>query len=61
MAIAFERATEIVARSLAFFRDESRPEPTDNEKILAGHLVGALWANDLLNTGDEKWTPVKTE
>lgn len=58
MATAFERATEIVARRLAFFREEGS-ELTENDKLLAGHLVGALWANNLLNTGDEKWVLVE--
>ena len=55
--IAFERATELVAAQLAFFRDDTAT-PTENEELMAGHIVGNLWANDLLNTGGEKWVPV---
>ena len=64
MAIAFERATELVASQLAFFQrggGDERLEPTENERLLAGHIVGNLWANDLLNTGDEKWIPVESD
>lgn len=60
MKTAFECATALVASQLAFFRDDSiePAEPTENEKLMAGHIVGNLWANDLLNTGDEQWEPV---
>lgn len=58
--IAFERAAELVAGQLAFFREEGSV-PTENERLMAGHIVGNLWANDLLNTGDEKWIPVERE
>jgi hypothetical protein len=34
---------------------------TDHEQLCAGHIVGALWAQGLLDTGDEKWIPVETE
>jgi hypothetical protein len=65
MAIAFERATEIVAKQLASFRlglDCDDPFAyTDHEQLCAGHIVGALWAQGLLDTGDEKWIPVETE
>lgn len=65
MAIAFERATEVVARQLASFRLGSDCDDpfafTDHELLCAGHIVGALWAQDLLNTGDEKWVPVEQE
>lgn len=51
---AFERATEIMAHRLAFFRDEANDTPTENDRLLAGHLAGSLWANKLLSakTGD---------
>ena len=59
MAIAFERATDLVARQLASFRlglDCNDPFAfTENEHLMAGHIVGNLWANGLLNIGDEKW------
>jgi hypothetical protein len=65
MPIAFERATEIVARQLASFRlgmDCADPYAyTEHEELCAGHIVGALWAQDLLNTAGEDWIPVKTE
>ena len=57
--IAFYRARDIVADRLAFFREEDS-EPTANDKLLAGHLVGALWANDLLNTAGEKWVTISS-
>ncbi len=44
----FERAMNILARSLALFRDSE--EPTENDKLMAGHLAGALAAADLLVT-----------
>ena len=63
--IAFERATEIVARTLASFRlglDADDPFAFNGyEALCAGHIVGALWGQDLLNTGDEKWVSVETE
>lgn len=40
----FEGATELVARQLAFFREDDA-EPTENEKLMAGHIVGNLVAN----------------
>lgn len=43
----FERAMEIMAHWLAEFREEGS-EPTENDKLTAGHLTGALMANDLL-------------
>jgi hypothetical protein len=62
MAIAFERATEIVARQLASFRlglDCGDPfSYTAHEFLCAGHIVGALWAQDLLNTEGEEWVQV---
>jgi len=65
VAPAFERATELVARKLASFRlglDCDDPFAyTENERLMAGHIVGNLWSNDLLNTGNEKWTPVESE
>ena len=65
MAIAFERATEAVAQQLASFRlglDCADPFAyTEHEALCAGHIVGALWAQGLLNTGDEKWVPVEAE
>lgn len=64
MTIAFERATEIVAQRLASFRlglDHIEPFAyTEDERLRAGHIVGALWAQDLLNTAGETWTPVDT-
>lgn len=62
--IAFERATDLAARQLALCRtgwDDLDAVPTENERLLAGHIVGNLWANDLLNTAGEVWTPVETE
>lgn len=59
--IAFERATDLAARQLARARsgfEDLDAEPTENDRLLAGHIVGNLWANDLLNTGDEEWVPV---
>lgn len=59
--IAFERATDLAASQLAFFLrggGDERLEPTENERLLAGHIVGNLWANDLLNTAGEEWVPV---
>ena len=65
MPIAFERATEIVARQLASFRlGLDSPDPfayDDHEQLCAGHIVGALWAQGLLDTGDEVWTRVEGE
>lgn len=62
---AFERATEVVARQLASFRlglDCADPFAyTEYEALCAGHIVGALWAQNLLNTGDEVWTTVEGE
>lgn len=63
-APAFERATEIVARQLASFRLGDCENPfaySKHEQLCAGHIVGALWGQDLLNTGNEKWIPVETE
>lgn len=61
-AIAFERATELAARQLASFRlglDCDDPFAyTDNEKLIASHIVGNLWANGLLNDSGERWEPV---
>ena len=54
---AFERATELVALQLATFRDDNTA-PTKNDELMAGHIVGNLWANDLLNTNGENWVPV---
>lgn len=45
----FERATEIMALWLARFRSEDA-EVTANDRLTAGHLAGALAANDLLVT-----------
>ena len=63
MAIAFERATEIVARQLASFRlglDCEDPFAyTEHEALCAGHIVGALWAQGLLDTGKEQWIPTE--
>ena len=61
--IAFERATELVAGQLAFFLrgdGDVRLEPTENETLLAGHIVGSLWANDLLNTVGENWETIES-
>jgi len=64
MASAFERATEIVARQLASFRlglDCEDPYAyTEHEALCAGHIVGALWGQDMLNTGDEVWEKVES-
>ncbi len=62
--IAFERATDLMAMWLARFRDGDPcgdVEPTDNERLMAGHLVGALWANDLLNMAGENWVRIDSE
>jgi hypothetical protein len=64
LAIAFERATDLAADELARCRtgyDVSEVEPTENERLLAGHIVGRLWANDLLNTAGEEWKTVSSE
>lgn len=45
----FEQAVDLMAQWLARFRDE-RAEVTENDRLLAGHLAGALAANDLLAT-----------
>lgn len=61
---AFERATELAAKQLARSRsgfDDLDAEPTENDRLLAGHIVGLLWGNGLLNTGDEKWVSVESE
>jgi len=55
---AFALATKLVADRLAYFREEGS-QPTKNDLLLAGHLVGALWANDLLNTSGENWVKVE--
>lgn len=45
----FEAATDRVARQLAFFRtDGFDKEPTDNERLMAGHLVGGLYAGGFI-------------
>jgi len=59
--IAFERAADLVANELARYRvgyDVDLVEPRDNERLLAGHIAGRLWANHLLNTAGEKWEDV---
>ena len=64
MAIAFERATELAADELARCRsgyDVSEVDLTENERLLAGHIVGRLWAADLLNTAGENWVTVESE
>lgn len=43
----FERATEVMAIWIARFREEDA-EPNENDRLTAGHLAGALWANKLL-------------
>lgn len=43
----FERVSDILATWLARFRSEDA-EPTENDRLKAGHLAGALAANDLL-------------
>ena len=62
--IAFERATELAARQLASFRlglDCDDPYAyTENEKLMAGHIVGNLAANNLLNESGEKWKTIET-
>lgn len=61
--IAFVRAAEIVAEQLASFRlglDADDPYAyTENEKLMAGLIVGSLWAQDLLNTQGETWVRVE--
>lgn len=44
----FERTTDLLAHHLAFFRDEHTDNVTENDRLMAGHLAGALWANKLL-------------
>lgn len=45
----FESAAALVSNRLAFFRtDDFDAEPTENEKLLAGHLVGGLYANGFI-------------
>jgi hypothetical protein len=62
---AFERATISVARSLASFRlglDADDPFAfTEHEKLMAGHIVGRLWAQKLLDIGNEVWVTVSDE
>jgi hypothetical protein len=43
----FEAAADLLAMWLARFRDEDS-EPNDNDRLTAGHLAGALAANNLL-------------
>ena len=60
---AFERATDLAASQLAFFmrgNGDERLEPTENERLLAAHIVGNLWANNLLNTEGEQWATVES-
>lgn len=60
---AMERATELVARQLASFRlglDADDPHAyNDNEKLMAGHIVGNLLANDLINEMPGEWVRVE--
>ena len=61
--IAFTRAAELAASQLAFFlrgNGDERLEPTENERLLAAHIVGNLWANNLLNTEGETWVTVES-
>lgn len=65
MAIAFERATEIVARQLASFRLglDCEDDPfayTEHEALCAGHIVGALWGQGLLDTKNEEWITLQS-
>lgn len=45
----FEQAAALVAKQLAFFRtDDFDAAPTQNEGLIAGHLIGSLYANGFL-------------
>ncbi len=59
-----ERAGLLVARQLASFRlglDADDPFAyTENEKLMAGHIVGNLMANDLINMGAGVWTTIES-
>lgn len=60
----FEEATNLAARQLARYRtgwDDLDAEPTENERLLAGHVVGNLMANHLINMRDEKWVSISSE
>jgi hypothetical protein len=50
-AYKWERAAILVAQRLAAFRCGPDLEPNFNEDdmLRAGHIIGALWANDLIN------------
>jgi hypothetical protein len=65
MTIAFERASIVVAKTLASFRlgmDADDPFAyTEHELLEAGHIVGRLWAENLLNTAGETWVTVESE
>ena len=56
----FERATEVMAIWLARFRDDSA-DPNENDRLIAGHLAGALAANNLLvrELPARTWTEVE--
>ena len=60
---AWDRATELAARQLASFRlglDAEDPYAyTENEKLMAGHIVGNLTANGLLNEMPGEWVRVE--
>lgn len=62
--IAFERASEAVARTIASFRlglDADDPFAyTENELLQAGLIVGRLWSLGLLNTQGEEWVTVES-
>lgn len=63
--IAFERASLVVAQSLASFRlglDADDPFAyTKDELLKAGLIVSRLWAEKLLDVGDEVWVTVESE
>lgn len=60
---AMERSIELVARQLASFRlglDCDDPHAyNDNEKLMAGHIVGNLLANGLINEMPGEWVRVE--
>ena len=53
----------MVADWLGLYRGnfDEHLEPTENERLIAGHIVGRLWAEGLLNTDGEKWVSVNRE
>lgn len=57
---AFERAAEVMAKWMPRLLRDEEAEPTENDRLIAGHLAGALWANDLLNLSGECWETLES-